>query len=96
MIYSQLYEVVVDFTRDYDQIRQALTKIDHFDKTSITQMFRACNNIFSSTWGTQNYCQVNSINLIFFQNILRISSLDYCCDRLWNWIRTKLAQECIK
>lgn len=59
--YSASYEkVLVDFTRDYDHIKQVINKnkIDHCDKTSLNRLLLAANGIFSSNWGTQNYCQI--------------------------------------
>uniref|UniRef100_A0A2M4BGK3 Integrator complex subunit 14 n=1 Tax=Anopheles marajoara TaxID=58244 RepID=A0A2M4BGK3_9DIPT len=58
IIYSSLYEVVVDFTRDYDSIRQALHKIEHYDKTSVEGVLVAINNAFRTHWGNENYCQI--------------------------------------
>lgn len=58
VIYSALYEVVVEFTKDYAQIRTALTKIEHFDKTCLVDVLSACNNILLSAWGSQSYAQV--------------------------------------
>uniref|UniRef100_A0A240PLP3 Integrator complex subunit 14 n=1 Tax=Anopheles christyi TaxID=43041 RepID=A0A240PLP3_9DIPT len=58
IIYSSLYEVLVDFTRDYDAIRQALHKIEHYDKTSLENVLVAVNNAFKTHWGSQNYCQI--------------------------------------
>uniref|UniRef100_A0A1Y9HAP9 Integrator complex subunit 14 n=1 Tax=Anopheles farauti TaxID=69004 RepID=A0A1Y9HAP9_9DIPT len=58
IIYSSLFEVVVDFTRDYEAIRQALHKIEHYDKTSLENVLVAVNNAFKAHWGSQNYCQI--------------------------------------
>lgn len=58
MVFSTLYEIFVDFTRDYDSIRTSLTKIEHYDKTCLENMLQAVNNILLSNWGSQNYCQV--------------------------------------
>ncbi|CAD7080625.1 unnamed protein product [Hermetia illucens] len=52
------YEVLVDFTRDYDLIRQALKKVEHFDKTHLESMLKGVSNILASNWGTQNFCQI--------------------------------------
>lgn len=60
IVYSSSYETMVEFTRDYDQIRQALTKVEHYDKTCLEIVLHAINNRFQSTWGNQNYCQVKS------------------------------------
>ncbi|XP_055608266.1 integrator complex subunit 14 [Uranotaenia lowii] len=58
IIYSSMLEVLVDFTRDYDAIRQALHKIDHYDKTNLEAALVAVNNMFKTHWGSQNYCQI--------------------------------------
>uniref|UniRef100_A0A240PK97 Integrator complex subunit 14 n=1 Tax=Anopheles epiroticus TaxID=199890 RepID=A0A240PK97_9DIPT len=58
IVYSSLYEVLVDFTRDYDTIRQSLHKIEHYDKTSLENVLVAVNNAFKTHWGSQNYCQI--------------------------------------
>jgi hypothetical protein len=58
VIFSQLYDVLVDFTKDYSLIRQAITKIEHFDKTSIFNVLACCKAALSSNWGNRNYSQV--------------------------------------
>lgn len=58
IVYSSLYEVLVDFTRDYESVRAALHKIDHYDKTSLENVLVAVNNMFKTHWGAQNYCQI--------------------------------------
>ncbi|GAB0098241.1 DnaJ homolog subfamily C member 2 [Sergentomyia squamirostris] len=58
VIYSSLYEVVVDFTRDYDVIRKALGKVDHYDKTCLENVLHAINSILLSNWGVQSHCQI--------------------------------------
>ncbi|XP_063698589.1 integrator complex subunit 14 [Culicoides brevitarsis] len=58
IVYSSSYETVVDFTRDYDLIRQALGKVEHYDKTCLETVLHAINNRFQTTWGVQNYCQL--------------------------------------
>jgi Mg-chelatase subunit ChlD len=57
VVFSTLYEVVVPFTRDYEQIRLALSKIEHYDKTNLENVLMAIHNIFLSNWGNQNFCQ---------------------------------------
>lgn len=49
---------MVDFTKDYSQIRQSLTKIEHFDKTSLQNILLCCNKQLSSNWGNQSYSQI--------------------------------------
>lgn len=58
MIYSSLYEIIVDFTRDYESVRQALKKVEHYDKTCVENMLQAVKSMLSTNWGSQNYCQV--------------------------------------
>lgn len=59
MVYSSSYEVTVNFTRDYDTVRQALYNIEHYDKVCIESMLQAAGSLLLSNWGTQNYNQVN-------------------------------------
>lgn len=58
IVYSSLYEMVVGFTRDYEEIRKELTELEHYDKTCVEPVLQAINGILTGTWGTQNYCQV--------------------------------------
>lgn len=50
--------MVVGFTRDYEEIRKALTTLEHYDKTSVENVLQGINDILTSTWGTHNFCQV--------------------------------------
>ncbi|XP_054744087.1 integrator complex subunit 14 [Anastrepha obliqua] len=56
--YSSTLEVKVDFTRDYDVIRQAVKKVEPGDKLCLISMLKNVASILSTNWGTQNYCQV--------------------------------------
>lgn len=58
IVYSSLYEMVVGFTRDYEEIRKALVTLEHYDKTSLENVLQGINDILTSTWGVHNYCQV--------------------------------------
>lgn len=58
MVYSTLYEILVDFTRDYDTVRQALSKVEHYDKTCLENMLQAVKTLLLTNWGSQNYSQV--------------------------------------
>lgn len=58
MVFSTLYEILVDFTRDYDLIRVALTKIEHYDKTALENILQSVKSILLTNWGSQNYSQV--------------------------------------
>lgn len=59
MVYSSSYEVPVNFTRDYDTVRQALYNIEHYDKVCTESMLQAAGSLLLSNWGVQNYNQVN-------------------------------------
>lgn len=48
----------MDFTRDYEAIKQALAKIEHYDKTCLENMLQAVKSILLSNWGSQNQSQV--------------------------------------
>lgn len=58
VVFSSLYEVVIDFTKNYSLIRAALSKLDHYDKTQIHNLLMACSNILTSNWGSQSYAQI--------------------------------------
>ncbi|XP_039952072.1 integrator complex subunit 14 [Bactrocera tryoni] len=58
VVYSTTSEVKVDFTRDYDIIRQALKKIEPGDKLCLISMLKNVASILSTNWGFQNYSQV--------------------------------------
>lgn len=64
IIYSSLYEVVVDFTRDYDAIKQALYNVKHFDKTCLENLLQAASVSLMTNWGSQNQCQVHNFETI--------------------------------
>lgn len=72
LVYSSKYEVLVDFTRDYDTIRQALYNIEQFDKVCLEHMLKAAASVLLSSWGTHNYNQVGNSQQYLFQ-ILRTS-----------------------
>ncbi|XP_016997822.2 integrator complex subunit 14 [Drosophila takahashii] len=55
--YSTTAELKMDFTRDYDQIRQAVKKVEPVDKACLMSMLKAVVSIMSP-WGNQNVLQV--------------------------------------
>lgn len=56
--YSSNCEVKVDFTKDYDNIKQAVKKLEPIDKVFVLSMMNHVGNMCSNTWGPQCYCQV--------------------------------------
>ncbi|XP_034474760.1 integrator complex subunit 14 [Drosophila innubila] len=55
--YTTVCELKVDFTRDYDQIRQAIKKIEPLDKACLMTMLKTSVSLMA-TWGTQNLLQL--------------------------------------
>ncbi|KAH8376668.1 hypothetical protein KR093_000728 [Drosophila rubida] len=55
--YSTVCELKVDFTRDYEQIRQAIKKIEPMDKACLLTMLKTSVSLMA-TWGTQNLLQL--------------------------------------
>lgn len=60
MSFSSKTEMLVDFTRDYDSIRQALYDVEHSDKVCVASMLEATGALLQSNWGTHNYNQVRA------------------------------------
>lgn len=58
--FSSSYDIVVDFTRDYDSIRQALLSVEHQDKTCLKNVLQGASSILLSNWGAQSYSQVSA------------------------------------
>lgn len=54
LTYSSLCELKVDFTRDYDQIKQAAKKVEVADKICLVTLMKTVGGIFTSNWGTQS------------------------------------------
>ncbi|EDW03343.1 integrator complex subunit 14 [Drosophila grimshawi] len=57
VVYTTVCELKVDFTRDYDQIRQAIKKIEPLDKACLMTMLKTSVSLMA-TWGTQNLLQL--------------------------------------
>lgn len=58
VVYSTLYEIIVDFTRDYEAIKQALHNIEHYDKANVENVLQAASSMMVTNWGNQNSCQI--------------------------------------
>lgn len=86
IIYSSRCDVVVDFTRDYDVIRQALYSVEHYDKTCLGNALQTASSMIISNWGTQNYCQVNCASMDpphFSPNQPIYALRPFCIRRCW-------------
>ncbi|XP_002074266.2 integrator complex subunit 14 [Drosophila willistoni] len=55
--FSTVTELKVDFTRDYEQIRQAVKKIEPLDKACFITMLQTVVQLMAS-WGSQNILQL--------------------------------------
>lgn len=58
LTYSSTCELKVDFTRDYDQIKQTVKKVEAGDKVCLMSLMKSVATIFTTNWGTQSQCQV--------------------------------------
>lgn len=58
VIFSSLYEQVVPFTRDYNEIRTAVEKLEDYDKTCIETALGGVNMLIVEEWGASAPCQV--------------------------------------
>lgn len=58
MVYSSLWELVVPFTRDYEQIKSALINVESFDKTNIINALRGVHELVIEEWGTTMPIQI--------------------------------------
>lgn len=56
--YSNVAEVVIEFTKNYDTIREALSKIEQHNNTNFEELLRHVNGIITSCWGNQNHCEI--------------------------------------
>ncbi|XP_017107047.2 integrator complex subunit 14 [Drosophila bipectinata] len=56
--YTTTTELKVDFTRDYDQIRQAIKKVEPVDKACLLTMLKTSVSIMSTWGGAQNILQL--------------------------------------
>ena len=58
MVFSSLWQIISKFTRDYDQIKEALQNIELFDKTKFMNALRGVRNMVLEEWGSEMSCQV--------------------------------------
>lgn len=58
VVYSSLYEIIVEFTREYETIKQALHNIEHYDKANVENVLQAATSLMVTNWGKQNSCQI--------------------------------------
>ena len=66
VIFSSLYQQVVPFTRDYNEIRTALGKLEEFNKTCVDVALSGVDQLLYDEWGCTSHCQVNILIAVFF------------------------------
>ncbi|BFF95413.1 integrator complex subunit 14 [Drosophila madeirensis] len=83
MSYTMTADLRVDFTRDYDQIRQAVKKIETVDKSCLLTLLKTSVSIMS-TWGAQNVLQ-----LVVFTDC----GLGFCSTSISGFLETYAGKE---
>ncbi|CAG2100999.1 unnamed protein product [Medioppia subpectinata] len=58
MVFSSLWQILVKFTRDYDQLKNSLHDIELFDKTKFINGLRGVKNMVVEEWGSEMSCNV--------------------------------------
>ena len=58
VIFSSLYQQVVPFTRDYSEIRNALGKLEEYNKTCVDVALSGVDQLLTDEWGCTSHCQV--------------------------------------
>ncbi|XP_022108011.1 integrator complex subunit 14-like [Acanthaster planci] len=58
VIFSSLWEVVVPFTRDYNELKKALYSVEIFDKTNLEGTLDGVRSVVGEEWGVTTTCQV--------------------------------------
>lgn len=74
VIFSSLWETLVPFTRDYENIREALHKLEDYSKTCIESGLAAIKTLMLEEWGVSTPCQVTqTFYLVFCWYSLKIN-----------------------
>lgn len=63
-MFSSLWEQSVPFTRDFETIRTALTKLEDYDKSCLMTALSGLSNLIIEEWGSSAPVQVNFLFLI--------------------------------
>ncbi|XP_037959587.1 integrator complex subunit 14 isoform X2 [Teleopsis dalmanni] len=56
--FSAVAELKVDFTRDYELIRQAVKKVEIATKSNALGLLQFLGPLIQNNWGLQNYCHI--------------------------------------
>lgn len=82
MVFSSLWELVVQFTRDFENLKTELMKVDCYDKTDIVRALIGVRDIILEEWGATMPCQ---IILITDGNIgIGSTSLKYALEKYYS------------
>ncbi len=65
VIFSSLWEIVVPFTRDYNELKKAVHTIEIFDKTCLETVLDGVKNVVVEEWGASTLCQVFHVSFLF-------------------------------
>lgn len=58
VVFSSLWEIVVPFTRDFENVKSQLGKVEDYDKTCIRVALEGVKTFVLDEWGTGSPCQV--------------------------------------
>ena len=58
MVFSSLWQIITKFTRDFDQLKEALQDLELFDKTKLINGLRGVKNMVVDEWGSEMSCHV--------------------------------------
>lgn len=59
VIFSSYYEVLCNFTRDYDALRAKLAAVEERDKTILEAALHGVSALISEEWGQNTPCHVS-------------------------------------
>lgn len=58
MTYSSSYDIVSQFTRDFDVLKSKLSQLEEQDKSCLEPVLSGVNKLVLGEWGTTTPCQV--------------------------------------
>uniref|UniRef100_A0A672J3K7 Integrator complex subunit 14 n=1 Tax=Salarias fasciatus TaxID=181472 RepID=A0A672J3K7_SALFA len=77
MAFSSLWELLVPFTRDYNALQEALSRLEDYDKTCVESALNGVNNVVQQEWGSACPCQLQATDAMDnLEELLRLSGGD--------------------
>lgn len=58
MAYSSLWELIVQFTRDFDSIKGGVMRLECYDKTNVIKALEGAKSVIMEEWGAGVPCQI--------------------------------------